>query len=102
MAHRTGGRAQTTGLGGARTFEGGIYARYSAGVLARDAVQPVDLPGFFALSGHKFPCHPQTPPPGSYTNSAVRRSLTLSAFAASPTFSKPCPPAAWVWSSRPL
>src|SRR4051812_8739469 len=54
MARRTRGRAQTTGLGGATTFEDGIYARYSAGVLARDAVQPVDLPGFFALSGHRF------------------------------------------------
>src|SRR5688572_6131690 len=50
MAHQTGGRAQTTGLGGATTFEDGIYATYSAPVLARDAVQPVDLPGFFGRS----------------------------------------------------
>src|SRR6188768_3081732 len=54
MARRPGGRAQTMGLGGATTFVGGIYARYPVRVLARDAVQPVDLPGFFALSGHRF------------------------------------------------
>src|SRR3954462_6468838 len=100
MAHRTGVRAQTAGLGGATTFEGGIYATYASRALAHDAVQPVDLPGFFApLQVTDFPCHPLTHPPGSYTNLAVRRSPTQIVFAALPASSKPCPRGAWEWCS---
>ena len=88
-----GVRGRKAGGGGAATCGAEIYASFGRSRLRVDGVQPLDLPGFFCPPlRSKFQCQPLTPPPGSYTNSAVLRSRTPSVSSASPTSSKRCRP----------